>query len=69
MDYLRLPDGGVLAFEAKLAESAGRADTRQLAALRDRLGDTFRVGLVVHPGTTAFRTGDRIAAVPLGALV
>jgi hypothetical protein len=64
-----LPDGAVLAFEAKLSQSVSRADVRQLATLRDRLGDTFRAGLVVHPGTTAFRISDRIAAVPLGALV
>ena len=64
-----LPDGGVLAFEAKLAESASRADIRPLATLRDRLGDTFRAGLVVHPGTAAYRIDDRIAAVPLGVLV
>ena len=64
-----LPDGGVLAFEAKLSQTTTAADTRHLAALRDRLGDTFRAGLVVHPGTVAFRLGDRIAAVPLGILV
>lgn len=64
-----LPDGGVLAFEAKLAQSVGRADARQLSVLRDRLGDAFRVGLVVHPGAAAFRIDDRIAAVPLGVLV
>ena len=64
-----LPDGGVLAFEAKLAPSAGIADARHLAVLKDRLGDAFRAGLVVHPGTVAFRLADRIAAVPLGVLV
>ena len=64
-----LPDGGVLAFEAKLTESVSRADIRQLLSLRDRLGDAFRAGLVVHPGTTAFRVSDRIAAAPLATLV
>ena len=64
-----LPDGGVVAFEAKLAESVGGADVRHLSALRDRLGDTFRAGLVVHPGTIAHRVDDQIAAVPLGVLV
>ena len=64
-----LPDGGVLAFEAKLAQSVGRADVRHLTVLRERLGSLLRAGLVVHPGTAAFRIGDRIAAVPLGVLV
>ena len=64
-----LPDGGVLAFEAKLAQSVSQTDTKHLSSLRDRLGDTFRAGLVIHPGTTAFRLSDRIAAVPLALLV
>ncbi len=64
-----LPDGGVLAFEVKLAGSATPADARHLVGLRDRLGDVFRAGVVVHPGTVAFRLDDRIAAVPLGILV
>lgn len=64
-----LPDGTVLAFDAKLTETATAADARHLTALRDRLGDAFRAGLVVHPGTVAFRLEDRIAAAPLGILV
>ena len=64
-----LPDGGVLAFEVKLSETVTAADARHLRTLRDRLGDTFRAGLVVHPGTNAYRLDDRIAAAPLGILV
>ena len=64
-----LPDGGVLAFETKLSETATTRDTRHLAALRDQLGGAFRAGLVVHPGTTAHRLDERIAAAPLGTLV
>ncbi len=64
-----LPDGGVVAFEVKLAETADAADARQLAALRDRLGEAFRAGVVINPGTTSFRIDDRIAVVPLGVLV
>ncbi|MDE0215279.1 MAG: DUF4143 domain-containing protein [bacterium] len=64
-----LPDGGVIAFEIKLAEAISTRDARHLSALRDRLGGTFRAGLVVHPGTTAHRLDERIAAVPLGTLV
>ena len=63
-----LPDGSVLAFESKLSQTVSAADARHLAALRDRLGESFRAGLVVNPGATAFRLGDRIAAVPLGTL-
>ena len=64
-----LPDGGVVAFDVKLSETVGAADARHLASLRDRLGDTFRAGLIIHPATTAFRLDDRIAAAPLGTLL
>ena len=64
-----LPDGSVIAIEAKLSETVGAADARHLVSLRDRLGDDFHAGLVIHPGDTAFRIDDRVAAVPLGTLV
>jgi len=64
-----LPDGGVVAVEAKLSPRATRADVRHLVTLRDRLGEAFRAGLLVHPGAVAFRLEDRIAAAPLGVLV
>lgn len=64
-----LPGGGVIAFEIKLAEAISTRDARHLTALRDRLGDAFRAGIVVHPGTTAHRLDERIAAAPLGTLV
>ena len=59
-----LPGGGVVAFESKLSTTVNRNDARHLATLRDRLGDDFRAGLVVHPGTAAFRITDRVAAAP-----
>ena len=64
-----LPDGSVIAFEVKLAASVSRADVSRLANLRDQLGESFRAGLLVHPGTIALRSQDRIAAVPLATLV
>ena len=64
-----LPGGDVLAFEAKLSRTVTAADARHLATLKERLGTSFRAGLIVHPGETAYRLDDRIAAVPLAALV
>lgn len=64
-----LPDGGVIAIEAKLAHAVSPSDARQIVKLEERLGGIFRAGLVVHPGDTAFRLSERIAAVPLGILV
>ncbi|MCY3892834.1 MAG: DUF4143 domain-containing protein [Acidimicrobiaceae bacterium] len=64
-----LPNGDVLAFEAKLSHTVTAADARHLATLKERLGTSFRAGLIVHPGETAYRLDDRIAAVPLAVLV
>ena len=44
-------------------------DARHFAALRDRLGEAFRVGLIVYLGNVAYRIDDRIAAAALGVLV
>ena len=64
-----LPNGDVLAIEAKLSRTITAADARHLNTLKERLGTSFRAGLVVYPGDTAYRLDDRIAAVPLAALV
>lgn len=64
-----LPDGKVIAIEAKLSKTVGVADFKHLASLRDSLGESFHAGLLVHPGTRPFRLSDRIAATPLGTLV
>ena len=64
-----LPEGGFIAFEMKLSGAVQPADAKQLVSLRERAGDAFHAGLVVHPGTTAYQLSDRIAAVPLGVLV
>ena len=45
-----LPDGRVIALEAKFSESVDLADARHLGALRNRLGDAFRAGLVALRG-------------------
>ena len=64
-----LPNGGVLAFEVKLTETVSDRDGRHLSTLRNQLGEAFRAGLVIHPGITAHRFDERIAAVPFGTLV
>ncbi|MDE0318734.1 MAG: DUF4143 domain-containing protein [Acidimicrobiaceae bacterium] len=64
-----LPNGDVLAFEAKLSRTVTAADARHLRTLKEQLGTSFRAGLIVHPGETAYRLDDRIAAVPVAVLV
>lgn len=64
-----LPDGSVIAIEARTAATVDRSDVRHLVWLREQLRDRFRAGLVIHPGRFAYRLDDRIAVAPLGVLV
>lgn len=41
---------------------------RHLIRLRDKLGDRFRTGLVIHAGTQTLPLGERIWAVPVSTL-
>lgn len=58
----------VVALEIKATAAPTRADARHLEWLRDRLGDRFRVGAVLHTGPRPFRLGDRVFALPICAL-
>jgi hypothetical protein len=58
----------VIAIECKLSATVGAPDFRHLEYLRDRLGDRFRAGAVVHVGAATLPFGDRLWAVPVGAL-
>lgn len=61
-------DGSIVAFEFKLGESAGFADLRHLAYLRDKLGDRFRGGALICTGHTTISFGGRLWMVPVNAL-
>jgi uncharacterized protein len=43
-------------------------DSSGLKLLRDKLGDRFRQGVLVHLGPTQIPLGDRLSAIPLAAL-
>jgi predicted AAA+ superfamily ATPase len=59
---------GVLAFEVK-ADAAPRAGSaRHLTWLRERLGDGFLAGVVLHTGPRAYELDDGIVALPIAAL-
>lgn len=60
--------GRVAGIEVKAAVTVRGSDFRALASLRDRLGDRFRAGVVVHPGTQALPFGDRLASLPISTL-
>lgn len=62
------PDGAVLALEVKAGPAAPASAVRSLASLRDRLGDRFLAGVVLHGGAEGARLTDRITSAPLAAL-
>lgn len=60
--------GNVVAVEVKASVSLSKSDWRTLAKVRDRLGDRFNCGVIVHTGEQTVPLGDRLYAVPLSAL-
>ena len=62
------PDGSVIAIEIKSATTVNQADTKGLRFLRDRLGDRFHTGLLLHTGPLTAHLDDRLWAAPVSAL-
>lgn len=65
---LETRDGRVAGIEAKLTTTARKRDFAGLEYLRDRLGERFRAGVVVHTGPQTLPFGERLWAVPASAL-
>jgi uncharacterized protein len=61
-------DGSVAGIEIKATTVVRDADAAGLRFLRDRLGDRFVGGVILHTGQRGFRLDDRIVAAPLAAL-
>ncbi len=62
------PDGRVIAIEVKSATATNQADAKGLRFLRDRLGERFQVGLLLHTGPLPAHVDDRIWALPVSSL-
>jgi predicted AAA+ superfamily ATPase len=62
------PDGRIVAIEVKASASPSQHDARHLAWLRDKLGDRFTAGVVLHLGQHSLAYGDRITAHPASVL-
>lgn len=60
--------GQVVGIEAKLTATPDVRHARHLATLRDRIGDPFALGLVVHSGDQILPLGERLWAVPVSTL-
>ena len=65
---LEQPDGQIAAIEVKAAASVADDDLRGLRLLRDRLGDDFASGVILHCGERTDSFGDRLLALPVSAL-
>lgn len=62
------PDGRLAAIEVKAGAGASPATARHLAALRDRLGERFVAGVVLHTGPHGGKLSDRLFSLPIGEL-
>lgn len=60
--------GRVAAIEVKAGASVDRDAVRNLADLRDKVGDRYVGGVVLHTGSTGQRLGDRLQSLPIAAL-
>lgn len=58
----------VVAIEIKSSAAPTRGDARHLEWLRDRLGERFLGGAVLHTGPRPFHLSERIFALPICAL-
>jgi len=63
-----LAAGDVVAIEVKATASPDADDARHLVWLRDRLGERFLGGAVLHTGPTPFRLAERVLALPICVL-
>jgi predicted AAA+ superfamily ATPase len=58
----------VVGIEVKATATPLPQHARHLAYVRDRLGDRFRSGVVLHTGSQRLPLGDRLVAVPVASL-
>ncbi len=65
---LEAADGTVAGIEVKAAIDVDESDFRGLRTLRDRLGDHFSCGVVVHCGDRPRAFGPKLYALPVSAL-
>ena len=58
----------LVAIEVKATATPMAAHAKHLAFLRDRIGDRFKGGVVLHTGNQRVPLGDRLCAVPVSSL-
>lgn len=63
-----LGGGRLVGIEVKASSAPTGDDARHLVGLRDRAGDAFVAGVVLHTGPRAYPLAERVAAAPISAL-
>ena len=58
-------DGRIVAIEVKAGQTVATSDAKWPALLRDRLGDRFVCGVVLHSGAHVLPLGDRLWSAPI----
>jgi len=58
----------VVGVEVKASATPATSDFTGLRYLRDKLGNRFKGGVVLHTGADTLPFGDRLAAVPVAGL-
>jgi len=61
-------DGAVVGIEVKAGERVDKINLSPLVKLRDRLGPSFKAGIVFYTGGAGFRADDRIHVLPADRL-
>ncbi len=62
------PNGRIVALEIKASVSPPRGSDQHLRWLRQKVGDRFAAGFLLHLGTRSGSLGDGIFSIPLSAL-
>ncbi|MFV1958502.1 MAG: ATP-binding protein [Planctomycetota bacterium] len=65
---LELDGRRVLGVEIKASSAPSRQDARHLRWLRDRIGERFVAGVLLHTGPATYSLGERITAAPISTL-
>jgi hypothetical protein len=60
--------GRILGLEVKATASPSAHEARHLVWLRERLGERFLGGLLLHTGRRAFQLEERVIAAPIAVL-
>jgi len=63
-----LAGGGIVGIEIKANAAPDLAAAKHLAWLRDKLGNRFVAGVVLHTGPRSYSLADRILAAPIATL-